>query len=145
MIADLLAPYLHIPVGEFERLISLSPEEIYQDPTYQHLVAQLDQKVLSDTLPQARDVYEVGLPAIKDKFGWSGTVMSGYTLCNWVIGFLRYPEKMKDMLPRHERVASLQVADALPELASLLDALPEGREEWQRALIVFSLPLLAKS
>ncbi len=70
--------------------------------------------------------------------------MSGYTLVNWVLGFMMYPERMRDMLSVHASVSSGVVADMLPHLVDLLEKLPENREDWQRALLIFSLPLVVQ-
>ncbi len=143
MLNDLLAPYLNVRPQEVARMLSLKPDQIYADETYRKIVASLNSSVLQKTSDYAYDTYEKKLPVLKEKYGLAGTVMSGYTLCNWVLGFLMYPETMPDMLERHARIPTSLVADMLPELITALDDLPSGRADWQRALIAFSLPLLA--
>lgn len=145
MLATALATYAHIPVSEIERVMSLTPEAIYQDEVYQAWITSLDTRLLSHELPYARAAYDKGLALIKQKHELIGTIMSGHTLCNWVLGFLMYPEKMRDMLDYHVSVSPAVVASILPELITLLDDMPAGREEWQRALVIFSLPLLVRN
>jgi hypothetical protein len=146
MIAQSLSHYVGVSVGEFERLLSLSAEAMYNDPVYQSLISQLDAALLSSTLPYIRTVYEKYLPDIKERYGLAGTVMSGYTLCNWVLGFLMRPDRISDMLERHARVPTSAIINALPELAAVLDEAEGGTAEWQKALVVFSMPLMvAKS
>jgi hypothetical protein len=144
MLSDNLAAYLDVAPEEVERLLTLAPHDMYDDPLYQDLLAQLDEVRLRDTLGHARALYDQGLPAIKVKFGWSDTVMSGFTLGNWVLGFLSYPQRLPDLVNYHRRLSGKAIAEALPELAGLLDAMPEGRADWQRALVTLSLPLVAK-
>jgi hypothetical protein len=145
MLAAALATYAQVPVDEVERLMSLRPEAIYQDTTYQAWITSLDTILLSRELPHARAAYDRGLNPIKEKYKLAGTIMSGHTLCNWVLGFLMYPEKLRDMLDHHAAVPVQSVAAALPELLALLEEMPSGREEWQRALVIFTLPLLVRN
>lgn len=145
MLAAALATYAQVPVREVERLLSLHPEAIYQDTVYQGWIANLDTKLLSRELPHARAAYDSGLNLIKHKYNLTGTIMSGHTLCNWVLGFLMYPSKLRDMIEHHAAVPVESVAAALPELIALLDDIPSGREEWQRALVIFTLPLLVRN
>ncbi|HEX3050048.1 MAG TPA: hypothetical protein VHP83_05280, partial [Aggregatilineaceae bacterium] len=125
-----------------ERLIALGPMRIFQDAGYQALVANLDSTILHQTADHAREAYEQGLPAIKEKYQWSNTVMGGYTLCNWVLGFLKYPQRLPDLIERHGRLVKSDMRSALPEIVALLADLPEGCAEWQQALVLFSLPLI---
>jgi hypothetical protein len=139
-----LATYAQVSAAEIDRLLALRPEAIYQDKIYQTWIASLDTVQLSSNLPHARAAYDRGLDPIKHKYKLSGTIMSGHTLCNWVLGFLMYPEKLRDMLDHHASVPTRSVAAALPELIALLDDMPSGRDEWQRALVIFTLPLLVE-
>jgi len=142
MLTHSVAGYLGITDKEAERFLPLSPTQIFQDADYQALVANLDSTILHQTADYVRETYERGLPAIKEKYQWTNTVMGGYTLCNWVLGFLKYPERLPDLIERHARLSKSDIRRALPEITALLDALPEGRTEWQRALTLFSLPLI---
>lgn len=139
-IADLMG----LSVDEVERLLALNPAAIYEDAAYLRVVHTLDTGVLRATLQAVRDIYEDGLPPIKEKYGLSDTIMSGYTLGNWVLGFLTAPDHLNDMLERHASIPTDVIEDALPELVDLLEDLSNGKDEWQRALVTFSLPLIAR-
>ena len=144
MLENTLARCVNVPVEEVERLLALSPDALYNDPLYLDLVGQLDAATLETTATYARAAYETQLPPIKAKYGLSDTVMSGYTLCNWVLGFLMYPEKLRDMLTRHARIPTDTIEATLPELIAILADLPDGSAEWQQALVTLSLPLIAR-
>lgn len=144
MLAAKLAHHLNIPATEIERLLALPGESLYDNDVYQTLVADLDAAQIEATAQYARQAYNDHLPPIKAKYGLSDTIMSAYTLCNWVLGYIMYPDKLPDLLARHRRIPVETMRAALPELIDLLDDLPKGREAWQRALIVFSLPLIAQ-
>jgi hypothetical protein len=139
-----IAVYMGISVDEAGRLLALSPAAVYDDSAYQDAVNRLDVDLLRHTLVHVRAAYENGLDPIKEKYGLSDTVMSGFTLGNWVLGFLADPDHMNDMLERHARIPTDVIENALPELVGLLEDIPEGRAEWQRALVTFSLPLIAR-
>jgi len=144
MLARTLAPYLNVTPQDVDRLLSMPPAEIYADKFYQDLVIQLDPRLLQKTSDYAYSAYDEHLPSLKEEYGWLNTLMGGYTLCNWVLGFLMYPETLPDLLPHHARIPNDVVAEVLPKLVALLDTMPQGREEWQRALVVLSLPLLVR-
>lgn len=143
MLVDRLAQELNTTPDEIERLLALNAVALYDEPTYQAFVKQLHGDVLEETVPQVRAAYDRGLPAIKARYKLSDTVMSGYTLANWILGFMMYPDRMRDMLDRHQNVPADVVAAALPDLLDLLDE-AGVTQEWKQALVTFSLPLLAR-
>ena len=143
MLTQQLATYTGLPKAEIERLLALSPTEIYDDPAYLALIPLLDKEMLRATAAQVQQIYADQLPALKEKHGLGGTIMSSYTLVNWTLSFLVYPEQLRDILRHHRRLSAEQVAGMLPDLFTLLGALNEGREAWETALAVISLPLLA--
>lgn len=145
MHAEEIAEVLHITEAEARRLLALAPETMYQDPGYQALVRQLEPNHLHKTAPQARAVYMHSLDPVKEKYGLSDTIMSGYTLVNWVLGFLMAPDHLPDMLDRHAKLDRDTIAAVLPELVDILGDMEEGSLDWQQALVVFSLPLIAGS
>jgi hypothetical protein len=116
MLENTLARCINAPVEDVERLLALSPEALYDDALYRDLVGRLDANALETTATYARLAYDAQLPPIKAKYGLSNTVMSGYTLCNWVLGFLMYPQKLPDMITRHARIPADTIEAALPEL-----------------------------
>lgn len=138
-----IATYLDISQTEADRLYTLSAEEIYHDPFYQSLIAELNETLLHQTAGDARAAYTEHLNELKAHHGLSDSIMSGHTLVNWVLGYLMYPDRLVDLLDRHAAVPAHLVAETLPELLNILNDIPSlsGRQEWQRALILFALPL----
>jgi hypothetical protein len=143
MLVTTLATYSQVSAEELKRLLALPAQAMYNDPAYQAMIAQIDSMRLQRSLGAARDIYEQKLPALKEKYGLSGTIMGGYTLCNWVLGYLMFPDRARSMIEHHARITVETVALMLPELIELLNPMGSEAQEWQRALIVFSLPLLA--
>lgn len=145
MSVDTLAQYSGIPAETIKQWLSLSPESIYRDTGYLAWVKDLDEDLLTDNLKAVRAIYESDLDAIKSRHGLSDTIMGAHTLGNWVLGFLKFPDQLPDLLERHASVPGTVVANVLPELAVLLNKIEDdaGRAEWQRALILFSIPLMA--
>lgn len=142
---DMLSSYSGIPVKQLQYLLSLSPAKMYQDSVYQNLVRQLNAEMLQDTLVSVRETYDKHLPTIKRQYNLRNTTMSGFTLANWIIGFLSYPDRLPDLLERHVNVPPSVIADVAPDLLAVLGEVPRGGAEWQRALTVFILPLLARN
>ena len=144
MSVDTLAQYSGIPVETIKYWLSLSPTVIYQDEDYLSWVTGLNADILADNLLAVRAIYESGLDTIKARHGLSDTIMSAHTLGNWVLGFLKFPDRLSDLLGHHASVSNVVMANALPELAVLLNDLEDeaGRVEWQRALILLSIPLM---
>lgn len=101
--------------------------------------------MLHDSLPHARNAYERSLPRftqiLKEKYGLSNTPMSAFTLGNWLVGFLRYPESIADMPKLHQRVPAA-FREMLPEMLKMLDNVPHGAQ-WQKALALMALPMMA--
>ncbi len=143
MLVDRLAQELETTPDEIERLLTLDATALYDDPGYQAFVDRLRGDVLEATVAQVRAAYDRGLPEIKARYALSDTVMSGYTLANWVLGFMMYPDQIRDMLDRHRSVPPDVVSATLPELLDLLDD-ANVAPEWKHALATFSLPLLAQ-
>ncbi len=144
MSVDTLAQYSGIPAETIKYWLSLPPKSIYENEDYLSWVKGLDANLLTDNLKPVRAIYEAGLDTIKARHGLSDTIMGAHTLGNWVLGFLKYPDQLPDLLERHASVPNAVVANALPELAALLNGLEDedARAEWQRALILFSIPLI---
>ncbi|MBN1565502.1 MAG: hypothetical protein JXA10_16775 [Anaerolineae bacterium] len=138
-----VAHYLNISEADVQRLKALAPQAMYADAFYQSLITQLDSQVLHDTAGDARAVYAEHLEELKAQHGLTDSIMSGHTLVNWVLGFLMYPDKLGDMIDRHANVASHTITETLPDLINMLAEIPSatGQTEWQRALVLFTLPL----
>ncbi|NDJ74672.1 MAG: hypothetical protein GYB65_00315 [Chloroflexi bacterium] len=143
MVVKILADYIPSSPDEIERLLALPAEDIYRDPAYMDLVRGLDEDELQRTARLVREVYDERLEPIKEKHGLSGTIMSGFTLGNWVIGLLMMPDRLPGLLEKHANLSPQLIAETLPDLIELLEYAPAGQREWQEALVVRTLPLLA--
>jgi hypothetical protein len=135
-------------VNDIRQITQLPPEKVFENTTFRTLIEGLDTLTLRRTLPEARRSFATGLPAfliqIERDYGISHTPMSVYTLTDWLIRFLEAPETLAVVLSMHQRVPGSLIREGLPYLLSLLDTMPNGRTEWQQALAVMSLPLVAK-
>jgi hypothetical protein len=141
---DLLAHYVGLSLDDMEYLFSLSPRAMYEDPVYQSLIAQLDVEMLRDTLDDVQNLYNTYIERIKEAHNLSHTVMSGHTLSRWIVAYLVHPERMEEILDHHALLPTQKIAETLPSLIDVLGRLEDGGQEWQRALVIMSLPLLAR-
>ncbi len=148
MVAAVLARYIGVEQNKIERLLALSQAQIYQDAEYQAWIAELNVEQLNDFLPLARAAYEKHLATFTEHlrkcYDMVNTPMSAFTLGNWLIGFLQYPSQISDLSRIHQRLPRQAVLEMLPEMIAMLDDMPEGRAEWQRAFALMALPLAAK-
>jgi hypothetical protein len=148
MVAEALAHYIGVPQGKIERLLALTQEQIYQDAEYQAWIGTLDIELLNKCLPLARAAYEKHLATftehLRTQYNMVNTPMSAFTLGNWLVGFLQYPSQISDLSRIHRRLPRQAVQEMLPEMIAMLDEMPEGRAEWQRALALMALPLAAE-
>ncbi|MCA9902210.1 MAG: hypothetical protein KC547_00020 [Anaerolineae bacterium] len=144
-----LAQYTKLPKAEIDRLLALSQDEIYNDATYLNQVRQLDAEYLYDTLPAARDIYAQYVPQynqiLSERFGLHNSVMSAFTLGNWLVGFLQFPTTLDGLSKFHKRLPKDAMAELLPDMLSVLDDMPQGSADWQKALALLSLPMLSQS
>jgi len=147
MDASDIATTVGLPEATIKRLMGLAPADLLQDPEYLDLLHELDRELLEETLPMARSAYEEGLPAfsasLNARYGLADTPMSAYTLGNWVVGALQYPDHTSQILKMHDRVPGEAVRNGLEDLLGMLSTMPKGSREWQRALCALSLPLMA--
>lgn len=143
---ELLASYIQIDVATITRLRKIDAASIYTHPDYQTLVSTIDTHVLDETLAAAREVYEVALdslkPQLSEKFGIKSEIMSAYTVGNWTVGFLQYPDKLSDLIQIHDNVPPHVVEFGLGYLLEALDDMPKGGPEWKKAICIILLPLL---
>jgi hypothetical protein len=147
MLAHLLADYIGITSPAVERLLRMRPSDIYQDPMYKKLVESLDREYIRSTLRDAHKAYKMGLPQFMEDLSsihrFSDTPMSAYTLSNCLVAYLDAPEHMADFLDRHNHIPKDLMRDGLPHLIQMLSQMPQGCNEWQRAMAIISIPLVA--
>jgi hypothetical protein len=147
MLDKTLAHYIGVPPAKIARLLALTQQQIYSDAEYKSWLEQLDSAALYATLPHARQAYETHLPhfaqILEEKYHLSRTPMSAFTLGNWLVGFLEYHDKLIDLSKMHGRLPRQAVIEMLPDMIGMLDDMPQGRADWQKALALMALPLAA--
>ncbi|MFP4323161.1 MAG: hypothetical protein ACLFTK_11970 [Anaerolineales bacterium] len=148
MLTKSLANYIGVSTRDVQTWLNMSAAGIYDDPAYQDLVYGLDRALLEETLSEARAVYEDALPefqaALGSEYNFRNTPMSAYTLGNWLVGFLQYPDSLPELLDIHARIPQSVLTAGLPMLLSYLDDMPQGGAEWQRALAILALPMMSE-
>ncbi len=141
-----LAQLVNVSPATLQRFLSMEATALYEDDEYMSLVRSLNRNLMEETLPEVRAAYEKHLPGfvdeIKKQYQLKDNPMSAYTLGNWMVGILRYPETTNTLLNMHTRVPSQMIIDGLPHLLSFLDEVERGGAEWQRALCILSIPLM---
>lgn len=147
MFAQVLADHIGVDCGEVERLLTMTPDEIFADELYVYWVRSLPQERLDKTLIMARDNYAAHMPEyhqhLEAHYGLKHPKMSAYTLGNWLLGYLQYPDLVVELPGVHHRLPRQAVIDVLPAMLDTLAEMPEGAADWQRALAVLALPLAA--
>ena len=147
MLTSTISKYSGISPNEVDRLLAMSSHQVFNDPAFQGMVNDLDRKFLEDTVTDAREAYRGRLDdfsaRLERKYNLENPAMSAFTLANWLVGFLYSPDNLGDLLDRHERVPKEALREGLPELLGILDNMGEGRKEWQAALSLLSIPLVA--
>lgn len=148
MNAQRIAHYTGLSKRVVEGLLSLTSREIYRERRYLDALRQVDVSLLEDTLFEARSVYQDHLPAFTDmlsnQYGVDTTPMSPFTLGNWVVGMLHYPEQAEQLIDMHASLNRQVFVDNVETLVGYLDEMGRGRESWQQALVLLSLPLMAR-
>lgn len=145
MLEGILANYIGVPITEIQRLTQLSVEQILQDKVYISWLKSLDLDYLIETLPNVRASYEQHLPEFREKlesnYRLENNPMSAYTLANWLLGYLRYPQSLPELVKIHRKIPTNAIRETSPELLQMLDYMGEGQAMWQKALAVFLIPL----
>lgn len=147
MLVNTLSKYTSLEPNELERLLAMSSRDVFADSNYQGMVDNLDKKLLESTVINAREAYrgkvEEFSTRLENKYELQNPTMSAFTLANWLIGFLYSPDNLIDLLEHHDRVPKEALVDGLPEILDMLGSMDEGRDEWQHAMVLLSLPLIA--
>jgi len=138
MLSETLSKYVGIPSGDVEHYLGMPVSALASDPNYIQLLQGLDLATLESSMTEAHTLLEQSLPGFTDQvtseYALRRNPMSGYTLANWLLGYLNYPEKMDALVELHDRVPSEAIRKYLPAVISMLDNMGPGREMWQRAL-----------
>lgn len=141
-----IAAYTGLSSHVIQRLQTMSIDNVYADKEYLNALRNLNRDMLQATLPAARQAYDNHLDefssAIRSRYNLNTDVMSAFTLGNWVVGILEYPEQAKKLIHMHERVPHQALVENLPGILKILDEMPQGRAEWQKALCLLAFPLM---
>lgn len=141
-----LAYYIGTDVEIIDKLRNMDAETMYHHPDYQRLIASVDKRKLDRTLPLAKEAYANGLDKLKVqltiKYRVDAKPMSAYTLASWVVGILDHPNRLSDLIQMHDKIPGRAIVDSLDTLVDILDTLPEGKDTWQRALCLLTMPLM---
>jgi hypothetical protein len=144
-ITNLITEFTDLSEQEIERLLALPPRALYDDPVYVSVLTTLDVATLRQTLPYAREVYDEHLQQLKERHNLGSTVMSGHTLGSALVGFVMQPDRLPELLDKHALLSAQTIRATLPDLVDLLGEIEEGAEQWQTAMVILSLPLMART
>lgn len=148
MDSNVISQYTGMALPTVDRLLQMKAERIYEDPVYLLALESLDKTFLEATLPLARKAYEGHLQEfstqLQQKYRLSVNPMSAFTLGNWVVGILQYPNEARKLMGMHTALNGEIIADGLPELLAMLEGMPRGSREWQQALCLLAFPLLTQ-
>jgi hypothetical protein len=145
---QMLADITGLAPNTVQQFMDMSAEEIVKDVSYIQLLEDIDCEHLEQTLPEVRAAYEHELPAfinmLQEKHNVNSEPMSAYTLGNWVIGVLHYPDRAGQILGMHQNVPGHVISEGLPEFLAILDSLNDSvtAAEWKRAVTALSIPLM---
>lgn len=148
MLLTFMADSIGIEIDELQRLLEMAPHAVLDDPSYQGLLQSLDLALLRKTLPLVRAALARGIPTFNERYQamYSATEspMSEETLSNWLVVFIQYPNTLRSLVANHQRVPVEFIRLGLPDFLSIVDGMPRGCAEWQRAMAVLAVPLLVR-
>ncbi len=146
MDAATIATYSGATPGQVQRFFTMTGEAIILDESYQALLAEVDKDLLEETLDDVRAIYDRELPAFQDtlekRYDVNTAPMSAYTLGNWVVGALAFPQYTNSLVDMHKGVPNDIFLNELPILLEMVGQVPRAGREWQRALCLFAIPLM---
>ncbi|MEM6527816.1 MAG: hypothetical protein AAF653_05950 [Chloroflexota bacterium] len=144
-----LARYTGVPRTEIDRLLSMSGGAVVEDAGFMNPVGSIDITLLKQSLPATRAAYEEQLPALRKditgRYGVNADVMSAHTLGNWIVGALEFPQYISSITSNHTNVPREVFVNEMPQLLAMVEDVPDGGTEWQKALCIFVLPLMTKN
>lgn len=142
-----VATYTGLPTNSIEKMLKGSPHQTYRSQEYIDALHSVDLEALEAALPEARRVYEAHLPdfaaGLEARYGVSSSPMSPFTLGNWVVGVMQYPERADTIIKMHKALPANVFADNLDELVGMLDEMRSGSAVWQQAMCLLAFPLMS--
>lgn len=143
-----IAQYTGLSLNEVKRLRSMSAQEVFSDSAYIKTLKKLDRHFLESTLADARHAYAIHMDEfkteIKNRYGISSEPMSAFTLGNWVVGVLQYPDQAKELLRMHGNVGGDVFSGSIEQVLTILEDMPTGTREWQQAMCLLAFPMMNK-
>ena len=148
MNAEKIASYTQLPLNEVNRLRTMSAQEVFADKAYLRALKQIDRHFLEETLQEARKAYALHMDEFKaeiqSRYGISSEPMSAFTLGNWVVGVLQYPDQVKELMNMHGNVGGEVFAGSMEQVLTILEDMPHGTREWQQAMCMLAFPMMNK-
>ncbi len=146
---DLLLTLQNITRLPYETLaawFTLNPVALIDAPSYQDAVGSLDTALLQRSYAEAHKAYESVLPAFQQemetRYGYDHAPMFSTSLGKWLISVAERPHYMPQVFSLHASVPPMIIQETLPLLLRTMDHIGAGRDEWQRALALLSLPMM---
>ena len=144
---ELLGEHLGISVQEVAALRALDPPTLLTTPLVRKIIDSINFPLLRASLPQAQDVLKRDLP---DFYTWLAHDLNVASIpttpdhaIEWIEDFLLDRRSILELIALHQRLDSMVLVQAIPRFIHLFDALTFGRAEWQRAVALLCLVLLA--
>lgn len=129
-------------------LMELRPREIYQADIYINMLEDIDVAALKLSMSSTRAHLDDELPplveAYKEKYNMTEFPLTGYMVCNWVVGYLSVQQNLPDLIEKHTTVSRGIMGEALPEILEILARTPMNNEEWVKAFATLVIPLMAE-
>ena len=142
-----LANYVSMEASEIDRVLKLAPSKVFEDPAFTSMINKLDVEILRDTLGDAHSTLDTKLmPLLQTTLkhhNLEETAMSAYTLANWLVGYLEWPNMLGQMLEKHSRIPTNVISDVLPHIMDILADVPSEKARWQEAFAAVAMPLIA--
>lgn len=149
MASDVIARSTGRPLEVIQTLLRSKPDTLYTNNMYVDMLNEIDVKLLQSTMSLTRHHLDSELPPLvetyKQKYQLSEFPLTGYMVCNWVVGYLDSRQHLPDLLHTHKAVPVHIMTDALPEVLDILGNAPAQGELWQYAFSTMVIPLLANS
>jgi len=135
-----------IPITTIEYWQTLSAVQIVHNRDYIDALRDVDRLELESSFNEIRTRYQGHLVhfqrMLAQRYGVHHAPMFSEILGHWVLSAVEQPSYLEHVIKRHARMPREMISDGLPMLVDML-ASPSGeRNEWQRAVVLLTLPML---
>ena len=142
-----LADYTGLDVQTIQKMLQSTPHAIYTSQEYIEVLRNVDSDLLEETLPEARRIYSLHLDefaaTLENRYDIHSNPMSAFTLGNWVVGVMQYPQRADALIEMHHNLPTEVFSDNLSDLIDMLGEMNIGREVWQQAMCLLAFPMMA--